>query len=211
MSDVDRGHDALRRIIDVSRETVERLERFHWLLLRWNPAINLVSSGSLPDFWSRHILDSAQLLLLASPDALRWADLGSGAGFPGLVVAAIAAERNPALRVVLIESDSRKAAFLSEAARSMAIPVEIIGDRVETVPPLAADIVSARALAPLARLLDYHRIHRAEHGIGLFPKGQTVHKEVQDASRIWRFEHRLHRSLTDGEAAIVQVGGVERV
>jgi 16S rRNA (guanine527-N7)-methyltransferase len=140
-----------------------------------------------------------------------WADLGSGAGFPGLVIAILATESEPALVVTLIESDERKAAFLETAARTLDVAVTIRCERIETCAPLAADVVSARALAPLSKLLEFTAIHRRPGGMGLFAKGETVHKELAEAARFWRFEHRLHNSLTDPAAAIVEVGALARV
>lgn len=193
----------------VSRETMNRLSVLHDILLKWNGRINLVSRGSEQSAWSRHFADSAQLWLLRTPAARSWADLGAGAGFPGLVIAAFAA--NAGTDVALVDSNLRKCVFLREAARNMGVAVTVHQTRIEALPPLHADILSARALAPLNRLLGYVEKHRNPQGRGLFPKGHTVHKEVETATRSWRFEHRLHPSLTDPGAAIVEVGAVSRV
>lgn len=195
----------------VSRETQDRLETFAALLLRWNARINLVGRSTEADLWTRHITDSAQLWRLHAPIAGLWTDLGSGAGFPGLVIAALAAESAPDLRVILVESDARKCAFLIEAARAMGLSPIIRTDRIETMPPLQADILSARALAPLETLLEFAAKHRRSDGIALFPKGETVHKEIEAAAQKWRFEHRIHASVTDPRAAIVEVGALSRV
>jgi 16S rRNA (guanine527-N7)-methyltransferase len=194
--------------VDVSRETSERLAALRDLVLKWNRRINLVAHGSEADLWVRHIVDSAQLWPLRQPAARTWVDLGSGAGFPGLVVAALAATDAPDLRMTLVESDGRKAAFLGEAARVLGLVVTVRAERIEALPPLRADVVSARALAPLSRLLGHLAKHRAPDGIGLFPKGETVHKEIEDAAARWRFQHRIHRSVTSSGAAIVEVGAV---
>ncbi|MBP7002404.1 MAG: 16S rRNA (guanine(527)-N(7))-methyltransferase RsmG [Amaricoccus sp.] len=195
----------------VSRETSERLQALHDLVLKWNPRINLISRADTPDLWRRHIADSAQLWALASRHARRWADLGAGAGFPGLVIAALAAEQNPDLRVTLVESDGRKAVFLAEAARRMDLAIDLRDARAEALPPLAADVISARAFASLDALLAHVEKHRRPAGIGLFPKGRGVHKEIEAAGARWRFDHRLHSSATDPEAAIVEVGALSRV
>lgn len=199
------------RAFGVSRETSSRLATLRDLVLKWNARINLISRASEPELWFRHIADSAQLWALAPPGATTWADFGAGAGFPGLVVAALAAEARPSLRMTLVESDLRKAAFLGEAARAMGVEAAIRTERVESLPPLSADVVSARALAPLDRLLSFADRHRKPGGIGLFPKGRAVHKELEDAAAQWRFDHRLHRSLTDPDAAMVEVGALSRV
>lgn len=197
---------------DVSRETLDRLTLLHDLVLRWNRRINLVARGGEADLWSRHLADSAQLWRLRPPAVRRWADLGAGAGFPGLVVAALAAADAPGAQIDLVESDARKAVFLSEAARilELAATVTVHAARAEALAPLGADVVSARALAPLERLLDLALRHRAPDGVGLFPKGASVHKEIEAAAVRWRFEHELHRSVTDPDAAIVEVGAASR-
>jgi 16S rRNA (guanine527-N7)-methyltransferase len=202
--------DALARACDVSRETRARLETHRALLERWNPRINLVSKASLADAWSRHFADSAQLWPHAPAGIGRWLDLGSGAGFPGLVIAAIAAEQAPTLQLVLVEADQRKAAFLNEVIRATGVNATVLARRIEDIGPQAADVISARALAPLPDLLAHAEKHLAEGGICLFPKGETVHKELADAASRWRFEHRLHPSQTDARAALVEIGAIER-
>lgn len=205
-----RDAEDFRAAFDVSRETTDRLQAFHDLLQKWNPRINLVSRTDESDIWRRHIADSAQIWRLAPSGPGLWADLGAGGGFPGLVVAALAAQAAPALRVVLVESDSRKSVFLAEAARGMGLAVDIRAERVEALPPLNADVLSARAFAPLDLLLGHAEKHRAPDGVALFPKGRGVHKEIEAAGARWRFDHRLHRSGTDPEAAIVEVGALSR-
>jgi 16S rRNA (guanine527-N7)-methyltransferase len=202
------GEDFAARF-DVSRETINRLTALHDITLRWNERINLVSRNSAGALWERHIADSAQLWALRPLAARTWADLGSGAGFPGLVIAAMA---DPgAMQVTLIESDSRKAVFLAEASRAMGLSVRVKDQRIEALEPLGADVLSARALAPLDQLLGYTEKHRSPTGMGLFPKGGTVHKEIETAARTWRFERRLHDSITQPGAAIVEIGAVSRV
>jgi 16S rRNA (guanine527-N7)-methyltransferase len=205
------GPDDFRAAFDVSRETMARLERHLALLEKWNPRINLVSKATLPDAWSRHFADSAQLWRYRPPDARLWLDLGSGAGFPGLVIAALAADAAHDLHVRLVESDQRKAAFLREAARAAALAVSVVDERIERLPPQGADVVSARALAPLSDLLPMLEKHRRPGGIGLFPKGGTVHKEIADASAHWRFDHKIYASLIEQKAAIVEIGAIDRV
>lgn len=196
--------------IDVSRETLDRLEAYQALLLKWNPRINLVAASTLTDSWRRHFVDSAQLYALAPPGIANWCDIGSGAGFPGLVIAAIASERNGP-SVTLVESDHRKCAFLHEAARVMDVRVRVHSDRIEALPGQDADVLSARALAPLDVLLEHTEKHRKRNGTALFPKGSTVHKEVEAARRRWRFDATLHSSATDPGATILEIGAFARV
>jgi 16S rRNA (guanine527-N7)-methyltransferase len=202
------GPEAFREAFDVSRETLERLVNYAELLEKWNRRINLVGRSTLPDLWHRHIADSAQLWGYAPPNARLWLDLGSGAGLPGLVIAAITAEKAPALTVALVESDRRKCAFLEAARREMGLEVRIHAERLESLPPQQADVISARALAPLKDLLKYAEIHRRPGGIGLFPKGETVHIEIEEALSVRKFEHRNHLSRTDSQAAIVEIGAI---
>lgn len=191
---------------DVSRETMDRFDIYHALLEKWTARINLVSKASLDDAWTRHFADSAQLWDLAGRPTGAWLDLGSGAGFPGLVVAILGASR-----VTLVESDQRKAVFLTTAARACGVPVEVRSERIETLPAISAKTLSARALAPLDTLLGYAEKLRDPTGICLFPKGETVHKEIAEAARRWKFEYRVHPSRTDSKAAIVEIGALARV
>ena len=197
--------------LDVSRETAERLAEYAALLRGWNPKINLVSKQTLAAVETRHFADSAQLLALAPADATTWADLGSGGGFPGLVVAILAIEARPALRVTLVESDQRKAAFLRTVAQRTGVPVAVLAERIETIPPLGADVLSARALARLATLLDYAQLHLAPSGTALLPKGANWRAEVAEALERWRFRCENLRSATSPDAAILRIGEIHRV
>lgn len=195
----------------VSRETTDRLECYESLIRKWNPTINLVSSASLDVLWSRHFADSAQLFEFARPGAARWADLGSGGGFPGLVVAILAADEDPGLAVTLVDSDQRKAAFLASAARTLGLAVEVRAERIESVPPLGADVLSARALAPLVTLLGHAARHLAPRGVALFQKGATAEAELAQALEHWRFTYQKVVSKTDANGVILIIGGISRV
>jgi 16S rRNA (guanine527-N7)-methyltransferase len=196
---------------DVSRETAGRLAEYAELLRAWNPKINLVSKQTLADLETRHFADSAQLLALAPPQAATWADLGSGGGFPGLVIAILAAEARPALRITLVESDQRKAVFLRTVAQRTGIPTTVLADRIESIPPLGTDVLSARALAPLATLLDYADRHLAPSGTALFPKGANWRAEVDEALERWRFRCENLPSATSPDGAILRIGEIHRV
>jgi len=191
--------------LGVSRETIGRLESYAELLTRWQARINLVGPDTLPDLWTRHILDSAQLWPLLPPEARRLADLGSGAGFPGLVLAILGAPD-----VHLVESDARKCAFLREAARITDTRVTILNRRIEQVEPLEADIVTARALAPLSRLLDWAAPHLAKGGQCLFLKGRGAEDELTATAKEWKIGHRRIPSLTDPEGVVLQLREVCR-
>ena len=191
--------------LSVSRETLASLEGLLTLVAKWNKSINLVSAESLQDGWKRHILDSAQLMQVTDCDAGKWVDIGSGAGFPGLVVAIISKDVRPNLTVTLVESDRRKATFLSEASRQLGLTVQVICDRVENIPPLRASVVSARAFAPLTKLLGDANRHLLPGGEGLFLKGQSHEAEIAEAKKSWVFNCRVFPSATQSGSAILRV------
>ncbi|MCB1310413.1 MAG: 16S rRNA (guanine(527)-N(7))-methyltransferase RsmG [Sedimentitalea sp.] len=196
--------------IDVSRETRRRLDAFEAILRKWNRSINLVSKGSLNEVQTRHIADSVQVFR-AAPAGRRWVDLGSGGGFPGLVVAVLAAEEAPEMRVTLVESDQRKAAFLRSAARACGVTCEVLAKRAEDLPPLGADLMSARALTELSPLLEHAARHLDPTGTALFPKGATWRKEVERARETWSFQMEAIPSRTESGAVILKISEVSRV
>ncbi|CAO3449811.1 16S rRNA (guanine(527)-N(7))-methyltransferase (EC 2.1.1.170) [Azospirillum argentinense] len=190
----------------VSRETLDRLAAYEATLRKWQPKINLVGPSTLPDAWRRHFLDSAQLFLLLPEGARVLVDLGSGAGFPGLVLAIMGVPE-----VHLVESDSRKCAFLREAARVAGAPVTVHNKRIEAVPPIAADVVTARALAPLNDLLNWAHPFLQDRGAALFPKGQNVADELTDTTKYWKIRIERFDSRTDPTGTILRVSGIARV
>jgi 16S rRNA (guanine527-N7)-methyltransferase len=192
-------------VIGVSRETLDRLDAYVDLLKRWAPVINLIALSTVPSIWRRHLLDSAQLFLLAPENATRWADLGSGGGLPGLVVAAVAAERRPALRVTLVDSDSRKVAFIREAARVMGLDVDVLHQRIETPPAERFPVVSARALAPLLRLFPLIQPWLSPDGVALLPKGERAVDELTASAHFWHSSTVVEPSLTDKRGVVLKV------
>ena len=196
---------------DVSRETMARLEGYAATLVKWNPRINLVAPASVDTLWTRHILDSVQVFSCIDVKAGHWADLGSGGGFPGLVVAILAAEKAPQLRVTLVESDQRKATFLRTVLRETGVTAEVRSDRIEALAPLDAQILSARALAPLPKLLEFAARHLAKDGVALFQKGANWQKEIAAAQELWQFDVTTRGSLTEAEAVILKIGAVHHV
>jgi 16S rRNA (guanine527-N7)-methyltransferase len=167
---------------------LEKLKQYQGLVEKWTPRINLVGRSTVADIWDRHIIDSLRLCALDLPLARRWVDLGSGGGFPGLVVAVVLACRGDRTEVVLVESDARKAVFLRQAARQLGLTTTVHAERAESLPPQHADVVSARALAPLDRLCEIAHRHLAPSGVCLFPKGEKAEEEIAVARRSWRFE-----------------------
>jgi 16S rRNA (guanine527-N7)-methyltransferase len=197
--------------LNVSRETIDRLEALLAVMVKWNAKINLVSRSSLTDAWSRHIVDSAQIYGLAPENTKNWADLGSGGGFPGLVIAAIAVELNPDLCVTLVEADQRKATFLRQASQELALNTKVMSDRIENIEPLRAEVLSARALAPLDMLCGFVARHLAPNGAALFPKGETYTQEIQAAQLNWRFEASIKISVTEPKAVILKLKDLTHV
>ncbi len=203
---------------DVSRETMARLDRFAQILERWNSRLNLVSTESLGHVWDRHILDSAQVLdPVRFRRQLRWADLGSGAGFPGMVVAIVGPGLIADLSVTLVESNVRKCAFLANVSRETSTPVRIVNARVEEVTEERIDqgdgefdVISARALAELPDLLRLASGLLAHDGVCLFPKGRGCDREISVARKHWRFSLSRWPSLTDPDARILEIGDIFR-
>lgn len=195
----------------VSRETEARLDRYIALLLEWQAKTNLVAPSTLPNLWTRHVSDSLQLLSLA-PSAKSWVDLGSGGGFPGVVLACALAETSGA-RIHLVERIAKKAAFLREAIRVTASPGTVhladIGDTVDRIAgPI--DCVTARALAPLHQLIGFAEPWVKKGAKALFLKGQDVEAELTEATKYWNIEPKLHASRTGGQGWIVELGSIER-
>ena len=183
------------------------MERFRAMLEAGNAVMNLVGPATLPDFWNRHAWDSAQLLRLA-PEALTWADLGAGAGFPGLVLAILLKGR-PSATVHLVESMAKRCRFLDQVATELALPTQIHNVRAEDL-SLSVDIVTARACAPMNRLFGYARPYFKRKARGLFLKGQDVVSELEDASKSWTFKAQLVPSLSDARGRIVDVESLAR-
>ncbi|MDB5407603.1 MAG: rsmG [Rhodospirillales bacterium] len=189
----------------VSRETIARLETYVALLKSWNRRINLVGPNTIGDVWRRHILDSAQLFPMIPPTARRLIDFGSGAGLPGLILAIMGVPE-----VHLVESDQRKVAFMREAARVTGTTVMLHPQRAEKLPVFAADVITARALAPVERLLDLASNFINLHSILLFLKGQTAQDELTQAAKAWKMRATLHPSLSDPSGSILRLEQVIR-
>ena len=190
---------------DVPRETMERLVAFAALLREENERQNLVSNSSLDHLWLRHILDSAQLTRFAPSPEASWVDLGSGAGFPGLIVAAL--HRGP---VTLVEQRRLRVDFLHRAAEVLGVEVEIIGQKAERVAQRPFDVISARAFAPMARLLELGTSFSTKNSLWVLPKGRNTQAELEALDPSWQGDFRLEPSLTDAQARIIVASGVHR-
>ncbi len=203
----DRGEGstlAFVRSLGVSRETEERLRHYARLLERWTQKVNLVAPTTVDTLWTRHILDSAQLFALAPGKPRLWLDLGAGGGLPGLVCAILAADISPATGFVLVESDRRKCVFLATCLRELALTATILPERIEHLPGQNADVISARALAPLSQLISLAAPHAADGAVCLLPKGARYAEEIGAARHHWRFTVEVHPSITDAAARILR-------
>lgn len=204
------SRELLSSLAFVSRETEDRLAAFHDALLKWTSKINLISKHTKSDAWSRHILDSLQLWPLVGDDPQVWADLGSGGGLPIVPLACVAKTENPKLQFHAIESDQRKCAFLREILRKLELPLTVHPSRIEGVAPLRADIISARALAPLKDLLPHCDHHLAQGGTAVLPKGANHKAEIEQALERWRFSVQTIPSVTDSSAVILKIKDIAR-
>lgn len=189
----------------VSRETYANLVTYRALLIQWQNAINLIAPSTLDFIWSRHFFDSAQLCSLAPPNAKSWLDLGSGAGFPGLIIAAVARQRMPELSVTLVESDIRKCAFMREAARIMGLSVHILSRRIADIPIQKADVISARALTDLPTLIKYATPHLSLKTTLIFPKGNSYMVEVRKLENDWQESVEVIKSCVDPDSVILRI------
>lgn len=188
----------------VSRETEQRLEAYGNILRKWNPTINLVAPSTLPDLRNRHFADCLQLAEYVKNPTGKWLDIGSGGGLPGLVLAIAWADVD--LQITLVESDTRKCAFLRSAIRELSLTrVTVRACRIEQLEPHNADHLSARALASLDKLMPFIQRHLAPEGQAWLFKGRSWQDETDEAAKHWRFNHEAFTSKTDPEAAILNV------
>jgi 16S rRNA (guanine527-N7)-methyltransferase len=193
----------------VSRETADRLDRFVTLLLVTQSHTNLIGRATVGEIWTRHVADSLQLLDLA-PDAKRWLDIGTGAGFPGIVIGCALAD-HPGSAVHLVESQGKKAAFLREVVADLALPATVHHQRIEDLSEVARpDVVTARAVAPLSKLLGYVAPFVKSGAKALLPKGQDVEAELTEAAKCWHIEAELTPSRTSPASRILIVRALRR-
>lgn len=214
MTDVE----SLSGLAAVSRETRERLETYKALLVKWQASINLVAPSTVDTAWERHFADSAQLLAHAPGQVKLWLDVGSGAGFPGLVMGLMMMETHPGAEVVLIESDTRKCAFLQTVIAQTKAPVRVLPMRVEKAAQNVVetvgghpDVISARAVAPLPKLLEMIAPFWSQDSTGLFMKGRDVVLELTEAAKCWTIKASHAPSITAGDGVILKLEELARV
>ena len=194
--------------MNVSRETEARLRILSDLTVKWTKKINLIAPSTVSEIWRRHIVDSAQIWPFRPDDPSIWVDIGSGGGFPGLVVSAIAHDESPATKIALIESDMRKTVFLRQAAREMGVTLEVIQARIENSNPKTPDVISARALAPVNKIFDLTQHMRGPRTKFILLKGKSAKAELEEAAETWSFKAEIHPSVTDREASILVLSDV---
>ena len=201
------GPEEFAAAASVSRETLDRLKRYAELLADWNTRHNLVSDRSLTDAWKRHFWDSAQLVDLVPSGAKTLVDLGSGAGFPGLVLATL----RPELRITLIEATRKKYDFLKVVAGELGLTADVRNERIEEVAPEPFDVITARACAPLSQLLSYAQRFWAGGSRALLHKGQNLASELTEAHKSWRIQVEQHSSRSDPSGIILEIRELQRV
>lgn len=195
---------------NVSRETIEELKVYEASLKEWQTKLNLVSKASLENAWERHFLDSMQLYKLIPQDAKVLYDFGSGAGFPGMVLAIMLKNRTPYLNVNLVESIKKKTLYLNEVKKITNTNVNIINDRIENIKPQIADIITSRALASLEKLLNYTQRFCGKKTKCIFPKGKTYEEEVREAKKLWNFDLEIFQNEQSEEGVILVISNISK-
>ena len=191
--------------LNVSRETLNGFYEYETLLSKWNEKINLVSKNTLVDIWERHFLDSGQIIKHVEASGKRWVDVGSGAGFPGLVVALLLRDRKIDCDLVLVEKNPKKGFFLNEVIRKLNLSVEVVNDNIDILEPLNADILTARAFSELNNLIEIAFRHRKKEGICLFLKGENYRIELDKTLNYWFFDYDIVDSLSSSSGKIIRV------
>ena len=191
--------------LNVSRETLKGFYEYKTLLSKWNEKINLVSKNTLVDIWERHFLDSGQIIKHVEASGKRWVDVGSGAGFPGLVVALLLRDRKIDCNLVLVEKNPKKGFFLNEVIRKLNLNVVVVNDNIYTLEPLNADILTARAFSELNNLIEISFRHRKKEGLCLFLKGENYRFELDKTLNYWFFDYDIVESLSSSSGKIIRV------
>ncbi len=191
--------------LNVSRETIDSLCEYESMLSKWNSKINLISKNTYADIWNRHFLDSGQIIKHVDASRKRWVDVGSGAGFPGLVVALLLRDRKIDCNLVLVEKNPKKGFFLNEVIRKLNLNVEVVNDNIYTLEPLNADILTARAFSELNNLIEISFRHRKKEGLCLFLKGENYRFELDKTLNYWFFDYDVVDSLSSSSGKIIRV------
>lgn len=198
-------------INNVSRETIEKLKAYEASLHEWQAKFNLVSNASLEDAWNRHFLDSIQLFKFIPGNAQSLCDFGSGAGFPGMVLAVMAAKKTPYLKVSLIESVRKKTLYLNEVSKITGVDVEIINERIENIKSRQFDVITSRAMASLSELLNYTQKFFKKNTTCIFPKGKSYANEIAEAKKLWNFKCDVVPSEQSDEGVILIITNLSKI
>ena len=190
---------------NVSRETFEKLKTYECLLKEWQTKFNLVSNSTLENAWERHFLDSVQLFKLIPQTAKTLMDFGSGAGFPGMVIAIMANAKTPYLKVSLVESTTKKTLYLNEVKKQVGVEVEIINERIEKIKPHIVDVITSRAMTSLDALLQYALPFCGKKTVCIFPKGKKYAEELREAQKKWCFNYQIVDSEQSDEGKILVI------
>ena len=191
--------------LNVSRETINSLSEYEALLCKWNRKINLVSPNTLADLWVRHFLDCGQIINHVDASGKKWVDVGTGAGFPGLVVAVLLRDRKIDCDIILVEKNTKKVFFLNEVIRKLNLNVKVVNNNIDTIEPLNADILTARAFSELKNLIGLSTRHRKERGVSLFLKGENYRLELDKTLNYWFFDYDVFDSLSNSAGKIIRV------
>ncbi len=191
--------------IDVSRETLNGLYEYEVLLSKWSKKINLVSKNTLADIWKRHFLDSGQIINYVEASGKRWVDVGSGAGFPGLVVALLLRDRKIDCDIILVEKNPKKGFFLNAVIRKLNLSVKVVNENIHSLEPLNADVLTARAFSELNKLIEIAFRHRKKEGTCLFLKGENYRRELDKTLNFWFVDYDIIDSLSSPSGKIIKV------
>lgn len=197
-------------IYNVSRETINDLENYKTLVLEWNERFNLISKSSVNYIWDRHIIDSLQLYEYLKDDDVLLYDFGSGAGFPAIVLSIVAKEKNPNLKIVLIESIKKKATFLEEVKNRLNLNIDVVNDRIENIKKIKVNVITSRAMASLNKLLEYANPFCNKKTRLIFPKGIKWEEELKEAKKNWIFDYNVIGSKTDETGHIFIISNLRR-
>ena len=197
-------------IYNVSRETINELKKYETLVKEWNAKFNLISKSTVDKVWDRHILDSLQLCSFFEEKEGVLIDFGSGAGFPGIVIAIVAKEKFPNLKINLVESITKKATFLNVVKESLNLDINIINDRIENIKSLKADFITSRAMASLEKLLNYSKPFCLKSTKLIFPKGEKWKEELEEAKQKWCLNLKTIESQTNKDSCILYISNVRR-
>ena len=197
-------------VYNVSRETIDELKKYEALVKEWNTKFNLISKSTVDKVWERHILDSLQLCPFFDEKEGVLIDFGSGAGFPGIVIAIVAKEKFPNLKINLVESITKKATFLNVVKEALNLDINVINDRIENIKSLKADFITSRAMASLDKLLNYSKPFCLKSTNLIFPKGEKWKEELEEAKKKWCFNFKTIDSQTNKDSCILYISNVRR-